>query len=249
MKNILSILLLTSIITLASTPNKKKTNPLTQAINFGFSNTTGNADTLTFNGSYRINYHTLGYRQKKLNLSFRISAYVAKYNGVKKDEEFNEYFNVSQDLINGWAGYTSATWMRNTFYNLENKVSLGSGISKELYKDNNHRLKIKLGLSYNKEEYLYAIQNNQENAYFALNESIEYNAKINDKNTFHLKIMASENFDNFSRDLELSTVAGINMAISEKISLTVEETIRYATIPAGEKFTNTKTIIRIGYSF
>ncbi len=227
-----------------STKVEKKS--LIQSINFGFANTTGNTDTLNVNGKYTLALSTLGYADKELKIGFDASAFVTENNGVRDNEEYTANLVLEQHIVDGWLGYTSLYWLRNTFRNFDNKILLGGGVGKELLNDGKHSLKCKLGVAYNIEQYT---NNQPEHTFTSLTQYIEYNNHLNEMSLFYIKVGASENFDDFS-DYEILIVAGLNFSVAEKISVTIEEEIRYDKIPAiGFDTTDTKTIIRVGYNF
>ena len=126
-----SIVLLSSTIFAFASSQKKQqisekfhTKDLDQSINFGFSNTTGNADTFTLNGRYKVLYKTLGYRDEALKVAFNISAYMSKHDDIKKDEEFSAKLSLAQNISNGWAGYTSINWFKNIFFKFPTNLCL-----------------------------------------------------------------------------------------------------------------------------
>jgi len=224
----------------------KASDELKQSINLGFSNTTGNTDTLNLNGKYTMSFTTVGYDNEALKVGFDASAFVSKNNDVKDNEEYIANLGLEQYITDGWLGYASINWLRNEFRNFDNKFAVGAGIGKELFNNGQHSLKAKLGVAYNIEQY----SNNQaDHKYTSLNEYLEYNNKLNDVSNLYIKVGASENFDDFG-DYEVLAVAGLNFAVSENLSVTIEEEVRYDKIPpVGFDTTDTKSIVRVGYNF
>jgi putative salt-induced outer membrane protein YdiY len=219
---------------------------LKQSINLGFSSTTGNTDTLNLNGKYTAAYTTVGYADQALKVGFDASAFVTKNNDVKDNEEYVANLGLEQYITDGWLGYASLNWLRNEFRNFDNKFSVGAGVGKEIFNDGQHSLKVKLGVAYNIEQY----SNGQaDHKYTSLNEYLEYNNKLNDVSNLYVKVGASQNFDDFG-DYEVLAVAGLNFAVAENLSVTIEEEVRYDKIaPLGFDTTDTKTIVRVGYNF
>ncbi len=219
---------------------------LKQSINLGFSNTTGNTDTLNLNGKYIMAFTTVGYGNEALRVGFDASAFVTENNSVKDNEEFTANLGLEQYITDGWLGYASVNWLRNEFRNFDNMFSVGAGVGKELFNDGQHSFKVKLGVAYNIEQY----SNNQpEHTYTSLNEYLEYNNKLNDVSSLYVKVGSLQNFDDFG-DYQVLAVAGLNFAVAENLSVSIEEEVRYDKIPPiGFKTTDTKTIVRVGYNF
>ena len=221
---------------------------LKQSINLGFSNTTGNTDTLNLNTKYMMSFTTVGYDNQKLKVGFDAAAFISKNDSVTSNEEYTANLGLEQYITDGWLGYGAINWLRNPdFKNLDNKFSIGVGIGKELYNDGQHSLKAKLGVAYNIEQYADAT----EDAKFAsLNEYLEYVNTLNKTSALYLKVGAAENFDDFKNDYEVLAVAGLNFAVAEDISVSIEEEVRYDKIhPGTDKATDTKSIVRVGYNF
>ena len=232
--------------TYAAKSVKVDSEKLKQSINFGFANTTGNTETLNLNGKYTLGFTTAGYDNKALSVAFDASAFVTENSGVRDNEEYTATLGLEQDIVNGWLGYASAYWLRNTFRNFDNKILLGAGVGKELLHDDTQSLKFKLGVAYNIEQYSNA---QPEHTFTSLTKYVEYNNQLNKTSLLYVKVGASENFDDFG-DYEVLTVAGFNFAIAESLSVTLEEEVRYDKIPpVGFDTTDTKTIIRVGYNF
>lgn len=220
---------------------------LQQGINLGFANTTGNTETLNLNGKYTLGYTTEGYANKDLNIAFNASAFVTKNNDVTDNEEYASNLGMEQYLFeNDWLAYANVSWLSNTFRNFDNKWLLGAGVGKEFFNDGQQLLKAKLGIAYNIEQY----SNNQNDHKFtSLTEYIEYDNKLNKTSLLYVKVGASENFSDFG-DYEVLAVAGFNFTVAENLNVTIEEEIRYDKIPpVGFETTDTKSIVRIGYSF
>ena len=221
---------------------------LEQSFNAGFSSTTGNTKTLNVNGKYEASMITSGYNNRDLKTAFDISAFMTKNNSVKDNEEYTANLGLEQMIENGWLGYAGMNWLRNPdFRNYDNKFAIGAGIGKELYKDATQSLVAKLGTSYNIEQYA----NTQPNESFgALNEYLEYTNKLNNVSKLYLKLGSMQNFDNMSNDYETTGVLGVNFAVGENVSLSLEEEVAYDNLPAiGFKKTDTKSIVRLGYHF
>ena len=222
---------------------------LKQTINLGFSNTTGNTDTLNLNAKYTMAFTTIGYDEKKLKIGFDASAFLNENDDIKSNEEYTANLGAEQYIgSDGWLGYGAINWLRNPdFKNLDNKFSIGVGVGKEIYNDGQQTLKVKLGVAYNLEQYA----DSTEDAKFgSLNEYIEYTNILNKTSTLFVKVGAMENFDDFKNDYEILAVAGLNFAVAENISVSIEEEVRYDKIhPGTDKATDTKSIVRVGYNF
>jgi len=225
----------------------KATEALKQSLNFGFANTSGNTDTLNVNGKYDLSMTTLGYANQALKLAFDAGAFYTENDSIKDNEEYTANLGLEQFITNGWLGYASMNWLRNEFRNYDNKYAIGTGIGKELYNDGQHSLKAKLGLAYNIEDYT----NDQEEEEFgSLNEYLEYNNKLNKISNLYIKLGSLQNFDDFSEDYEALVVAGLNFAVADNISLSIEQEVSYDNTPAvGFDDTDTKSIVRVGYNF
>ena len=224
------------------------TEKLKQSFNLGFSTTTGNTDTLNLNAKYDLSFITEGYDNNPMKVAFDTSAFLIENNNTRSNEEYVANFGLEQIISNGWLGYTGIGWLRNPdFKNYENKIDVAIGIGKEIFNNGKNLLTIKLGTSYNVEDYA----NNQETEEFAaLNEYLSYEHKINEVSELYLKMGAMQNFDDMSRDYEVLGVAGLNVAVSKSINLTLEGEVTYDNIPAiGFEKSDTKTIVRLGYNF
>lgn len=224
------------------------TDELKQTINLGFSNTTGNTDTLNINGKYTMAFTTTGYSNQKLKVAFDASAFVNENDDVRSNEEYVANLGLEQYITDGWFGYGALNWLRNPdFKNIDNKFSVGAGIGKELYNDGKHTFKVKLGLAYNIEQYA---DNTADAKFGSVNEYMEYTNMLNDSSALYIKLGAMQNMDDFKNDYEVLFVAGLNFSVAENISVTIEEEVRYDKIhPGTAKATDTKTIVRVGYNF
>jgi len=220
---------------------------LQQGINLGLANTTGNTETFNLNGKYTLGYSTEGYASKTLNIAFNLSAFLTKNNDVIDNEEYSSNLGLEQYIgDNDWLAYTNVSWLRNTFRNFDNKLLIGAGVGKELFNDTKQTLTAKVGIAYNIEQYT---NNQADHKFTSLTEYVEYNNKLNKTSLLYVKCGASQNFDNFS-DYELLAVAGFNFVVAENMNVTIEEEIRYDEIPpVGFEKTDTKSIVRIGYTF
>jgi putative salt-induced outer membrane protein YdiY len=226
----------------------KAGDELKQSINLGFSNTTGNTDTLNLNGKYDMSFTTLGYNNHKLKVGFDASAFLSKNDSITSNEEYTANLGLEQYIVDGWLGYGAINWLRNPdFKNFDNKFSIGVGVGKELFNDGQHSFKVKLGVAYNIQQYADATEDAK---FGSLNEYLEYVNKLNKTSTLFVKVGASENFDDFKNDYEVLAAAGLNFSVAENISVTIEEEVLYDKIhPGTAKATDTKSIVRVGYNF
>ena len=243
MKNLLLISTLTTIV-LSTSAFAEETK---QNINLGLVNTTGNTETLNLNGKYDLKSTTAGYNNQDLNVLFDASAFMTESNDIRDNEEYQANLVVEQLIYDGWLGYASAGWLKNKFLNFDHKTAIGTGIGKELYKDEQQTLKVKLGVAYNIEQY----SNTQATHKFtSLNEYIEYNNQLNKVSSFFIQLGALENFDDMSNDYEAFGTLGFNFAVAENFTVTLSEEIRYDRLPAlGFKRTDSKTLATVGYHF
>jgi len=221
----------------------EKSTELKQNINLGFANTTGNTEILNINAKYNLAYTY----NDTLNVGFDSSLFLTENDNVKDNEEYRANLGLEQLISNGWLGYASLGWLKNEFLNYDNKMAIGLGIGKELLNSEQHSLKVKLGVAQNIEEY----SNDQEKEeYTSLNEYIEYNNQLNKISKLFVKVGALENFDDFNNDYEVLGAFGVNFAVAENLSLSVEEEIHYDKLPpVGFEKTDTKSIVRLGYNF
>jgi putative salt-induced outer membrane protein YdiY len=221
---------------------------LQQSINFGFSNTTGNTDTLNMNGKYVLSFTTVGYDNQKLKVGFDMSAFVNKNDGNTSNEEYTANLGLEQYITEDWLGYGAVNWLSNSeFKNLDSKLSIGVGIGKELFSAGQHSLKAKIGVAYNIEQYA---DETPEAKFTSVNEYIEYTNMLNKTSTLFVKLGAMQNVEDFENDYEVLGVIGLNFSVAENISVTLEEEVRYDKIHPGTKEEkDTKTIVRVGYNF
>ncbi len=229
-----------------SSPDIKASKELKQHIDFGFANTTGNTETLNLNGKYEASYLIPGYAGRDLSWMFDASVYLTKNDGVKDNEEYAANLALEQKLSGKWFAYASVRWLRNTFRNFDSKTFLGAGMGNELYNDGQHRFEVKLGAAYNLEQYSNA---QPDHDFTSFTQYAEYNNQLNKTSLLYVKAGASENFSDFS-DYEVMGVFGLTFDVAKKLSVTLEGQIRYDNIPPiGFDTTDTKSIVRIGYSF
>jgi putative salt-induced outer membrane protein YdiY len=233
--------------TYSNNSNVKAEKELAQSINFGLANTTGNTKTLNVNGKYDMSFTTVEYGGEDLKVAFDAGAFVTKNNGVKDNEEYTANLGLEQYVMNGWLGYASVNWLRNKFQNYDNRFAIGAGVGKEIFNDGKQSLKFKLGTAYNIEDY----SNAQATKKFgSLNEYLEYNNQLNNVSKLYVKLGSMQNFKDFSNDYVADMVVGFDFAVAERISVTIEEEVRYDNLPpVGFKKTDTKSIVRVGYHF
>ena len=226
---------------------------LKQSLNFGATNTSGNSKTLNINGKYDMSFSTLGLFEEIMKVKFDFSGFVTKNNEVRDNEEYASNIGLEQFITDGWLGYTSVTWLKNNFKNFSHKVAIGAGIGKEVFKTSKQSLKFKLGIAQNIETYTHPADIGGEllddRAFGSLNEYLEYNYQFNPTSQFFAKLGASENFEDLTKDYDILASLGFNFSLAKNLSLNLEEEISFDNIPAGERKTDTKTIIRIGYNF
>lgn len=224
-----------------------KVGELVQSIDLGFANTTGNTNTLNFNGKYTFGYARKGYNDQPLHMGFNISAFRTEDESQITNEEYSAKVYLDQELQNKWLVYTFADWLRNEFRNFDNKVTVGAGIGKILLDDGKQVLKAKLGLAYNSEAYSNA---QLTKTFTSLTQYIEYKNTLNETSKFYVHAGASENFDDLSSDYELTGVIGLDFIVSTDLHVIIEEEVTYDAVPpVGFKKTDTKSIIRLGYKF
>ena len=230
------------------------TRELTQSFNLGFASTSGNTDTLNFNALYKGDMITEGYNDKDLKIGYDFSGYITKTGDSKKVEEYAANLGVEQYMMDGWFTYASLNWYRNEILGYKNKFSVGAGLGKQLFSDEIHSLRLKLGLAQNFADFANlssAVSLDTEN-YATVNQYIEYNRVINDTSNFYAKIGAQESFEDFS-DIEGVGVLGLNFSVADKVSVSIEEEVRYNGLGTISNLldnkANTKTVVRIGYNF
>lgn len=220
---------------------------LKQSINIGFSNLTGNTDTMNLNGKYTMSVIKSGYENKPLKLMFDANAFVTENNDVKDNEEYSANLALEQSIIDKWLVYASAHWLRNEFRNYDNKLSIATGIGKELYNDGQHLFKARIGIAYNLQQHT---NDQPDEEFISFNQYLEYTNQLNKISDLYVKLGAFENFENFSNDYEILFVAGLNFAVATDISVILEGEVNYDNLPpVGFEKTDTKTIVRVGYNF
>jgi putative salt-induced outer membrane protein len=224
-----------------------KVGEVIQSIDLGFANTTGNTNTLNFNGKYTFAYARKGYDDKTLHIGFNTSAFRTEDDSQITNEEYTSKLHLDQVFENKWLVYTFVSWLRNEFRNFDNKWVTGVGIGKVLFDDENHVWKAKVGVAYNHEDY----SNEQTTETFtSLTQYLEYTNSLNTTSKLYLKAGASENFEDFSNDYELLGVLGLDFVVSTNLHVIIEEEVSYNAVPpVGFKKTDTKSIIRLGYTF
>lgn len=229
------------------TPVKPKEQNLTQTIDFGFANTTGNTETLNFNGKYTAGYTTTGLNEKPMSLYFDTRAYLTKDQRVTTNEEYSIKVDLEHHLSDTWISYLYTRWLRNRFKNFQNKYQLGLGAGKTLFKNKKIALIAKLGMASNIEQY----SNGQSRQNFhSLTQYLQYENTLNTHSRFFMKTGASENIDAFSKDYEVMAVVGLNFSLTEALYMVVEEEVSYDALPpVGFKKRDSKSIIRVGYTF
>ena len=227
---------------------------LTQSINLGYAGTTGKIDTTNFNALYKASFTTEGYGDKALKVGFDASGFLTNASDSDKVEEYSVNLGVEQLLTDTWLGYANANWYRNENLGYKNKMSIGAGIGKEIFANETHVLSFKLGVAQNFSDFasFSDVADLDTENYATLNQYIEYNRILNDTSNLYLKIGAAESFDNFS-DIEGIGVLGINFSVANKVSVSIEEEVRYNGLSVVgdllDKKTSTKTVVRIGYNF
>jgi len=225
---------------------------LKQSINFGYAGTTGNSESTSFNAKYLATFTTTGYDNEELRVGFDLSGYMNKIEGAQKVEEYMANLGIEQNIYDGWFGYAALNWYKNEALGFNNKTSIGAGIGKMLFSDTVHSLKVKLGAAYNLADFANVSDVNADDSYTTLNQYIEYNRILNSNSNFYAKLGASESIDDFS-DIEGIAVLGLNFAVADKISVSIEEEIKYNGLGVFsdvlDSKADTKTVIRIGYNF
>jgi len=224
-----------------------KVGELVQSIDLGFANTTGNTNTLNFNGKYTFGYAKKGYNDQPLHVGFNISGFRTEDESQTTNEEYSAKLHLDQELKNNWLVYTFANWLRNEFRNFENKWIIGAGVGKVLLDDGKHVWRAKLGVAHNRQEY----SNAQTTATFtSFTQYLEYKNTLNTTSKFYVHVGASENFEDMTNDYELTGVIGLDFVVSEDLHVILEEEVTYDAVPpVGFKTTDTKSIVRLGYTF
>ena len=224
------------------------TKTLQQSFNLGFSNTTGNTETINLNAKYDLLSITSGYHNRLLKIAFDTSAFFTESEEIRTNEEYVANLELEQIMSREWLTYGELNWLKNPkFRNYDNKIGIGMGMGNELYNDGKQSFALKLGISYNIEDYA----NAQETEKFgALNEYLEYNNKLNAISSLYLKGGAMQNFEDMGGDYEIIGVLGVGFAVANNVNLSLEGEVDYDNLPAiGFKKTDTKSIVRLGYNF
>lgn len=225
----------------------KASKELKQRIDIGFSNLTGNTETLNLNGKYTLSVIKSGYDNKPLKILFDASAFLTENNDVKDNEEYSANLALEQSIVDKWFTYLTVYWLRNEFKNYDNKSAIGSGVGKEFYNDGQHVFKARVGVAYNLEQYT---NEQPDEEFFSFNQYLEYTNQLNKISNLYVKLGAFENFEDFSTDYEILFVAGVNFAVAENISVILEGEVDYDNLPpVGFEKTDTKTIAKVGYNF
>ncbi len=221
---------------------------LIQNFNIGFSNTTGNTNNLDVNAKYDLSSTLPSYENRHLKIMFDSSLFFTKTDSQKSNEEYLINLGLEQELDKEWLSYFSFNWLRNPeFRNYEHKTSLGVGLGKKIFFDGKQSITLKLGTSYNKEDYA----NTQEDENFSsLNQYFKYDNQLNKISKLYLTIGALQHFQSFKDDYEVLALLGVRFTVGEKINLIIEQEIAYDNLPPiGFKKTDTKSIVRLGYKF
>lgn len=225
----------------------KASKELKQSINIGFSNLTGNTETMNLNGKYTMAVIKSGYNNKPLEIMFDASAFVTENNDVKDNEEYSVNFALEQSIVGKWLTYGSIHWLRNEFKNYDNKSSFAAGLGKEIYNDGQHIFKARAGIAYNLQQHT---NSQPDEEFISFNQYMEYTNQLNKVSKLYMKFGAFENFEDFSNDYEILVVAGLRFAVAEDISVILEGEVNYDNLPPiGFEKTDTKTIVRVGYNF
>ena len=221
---------------------------LKQNLHFGFSSTTGNTETMYFNGRYTLSFTQSGYHDLPLKFSLLSNAYFNKSKNKKRNEEYLIDMGLEQILYRKWLGYVFARWLKSpNIQKYNHKISANFGIGNKIIDNDNHSLKIKIGIAHNTENYS---SSKATRRYESMNEYIEYSNKINENSNLNIKLGTIQNLSNISNDYEMLSVIGFDFAISENISLTIEEELHYNAIPTqGLEKINSKSLMSLGYLF
>ncbi len=258
--NIVKLLLLLTYLLSAQTNNMsrerpyinfqtlKASNDLLQNINAGFSNTTGNTNNLDANIKYDFSVSSNAYKNHLLKIAFDTSIFYTETEKKKSNEEYLLNLGLEQDLGKQWLSYLALNWLRNPeFKNYNHKLSLGLGFGKDIFFDGKRSLTIKLGTAHNLEDYA----NHQETKSFSsFNEYLEYKNQLNRISKLYFRAGALQHFEGFEKNYELLGILGVNFKVGDKISLNLEQELMYDNLPPlGFKKSDTKSIVRLGYTF
>ena len=222
--------------------------PLKQNLHFGFSSTSGNAQSTYFNGRYTLSFAQSGYHDLPLKFSLLSNVYFSKGKNKKRNEEYLIDVGAEQVIYREWLGYVFARWLKSpNIRNYDYKISANLGIGKRLINHDSHSLKIKIGLAHNTENYS---SNKATKKYESMNEYIEYHNKINENSNLHIKLGTMQNLSDMFDDYEMLGTIGFDIAISKNINLSIEEELQYDALPTeGLKNLNTKSLMSLGYLF
>lgn len=240
-------LVLSSVaVALLSTVNYA--SEISHTVNFGYTGTTGNSKTLNVTGKYDMALKTIGISNKELNVKFDASAFYSESQEVKDNEEYATNLNLEQFIFDKWLSYASLNWLTNEFKNFDSKLVIGVGLGREMFNRPNSSLKIKLGLAQSLESYT---DGSSDQDFTSLTQAIEYEYRFNKVSKFFAKMAFLEAIDDFSNNYEGTGTIGFNFQIAKKVTLNIEEEIRYdnLVVGAGTKEVDTKTIIKVGYTF
>ena len=217
-----------------------------QHLGAGYSSTSGNTHTSSFNAKYTFSHNTRFMALSDMSYTLEASAFLANDREKRTAEEYKVLFNAKQPLPKKWLSYVSVGWLKNDFQNYTDKVDLSIGLGKILLEDSKQNLTVKLGPAVNYEAYT----SGGDNSYTSLNEYIEYQRRIGKKNRFYIKMGAKENFDDMKEDYEIDSVAGLQVVVADRLDLTIEYNLFYDNLPSeGFKKTDTKTVVHLGYNF
>ena len=217
-----------------------------QRIEAGFSDTNGNTRTTSLNAKYTLAHQWQMRKFAPMFYTLELSAFLARDEGKRTAEEYKALFNAKQPLPHKWLSYLSLGWLKNDFQNFANKVDLSIGLGKILYQDQKQTLILKLGPALNYETYT----NGGNDSFTSLNEYLEYSRKVHLLSRLYLKLGAKENFADMKSDYEINSLFGILFKLDTRLNMTREYNTFYDNTPSeGFGKTDTKTVIRIGYSF
>lgn len=226
--------------------SKMKQGETKQSIHLGFANTTGNTETLNLNAEYKLTAKRAGIKDKDLNIYFKSKVFISENNDIRDNEEYNVNLDLEQLFSEKYFSYLSMEWLKNPFLNFENKYIAGLGIGKEIIISEKQTLKVKLGVAYNNEEYS---DLTKDETFASLTQYIEYNYKFNKISDLNIKAGISENIEDISEDYELLILAEFKFIIGEHMNIIIQEEVRYDNISTIDRKTDTKSIVKIGYSF